>query len=67
MRGDRGEVMVTATGDVLLTAASRYLSSPTFVSRDFEFDPLHQQSSAHSGDSHHSASHVTTTNVSTSP
>jgi hypothetical protein len=42
MTRDGGEVMVTASGDVLLTTPRRYLSSPLFVSGDCEFDPLQQ-------------------------
>jgi hypothetical protein len=61
-----GEVMVTASGDVLLTNR-RYLSSPLFVSRDCEFDPLHQRASPHSGDAHHQQSLVGTTNVAETP
>jgi hypothetical protein len=58
---DGGEVMVTASGDMLLTHSRRYLSSPLFVSRDCEFDPLHQRASPHSGDAHHQQSQGATT------
>jgi len=58
---DGGEVMVTASGDMLLTHSRRYLSSPLFVSRDCEFDPLHQRASPHSGDAHHQQSQSATT------
>jgi hypothetical protein len=34
--------MVTASGDMLLAHSRRYLSSPLFVSREFDFDPLSQ-------------------------
>lgn len=61
---DGGEVMVTASGDVLLTHSRRYLSSPLFVSADFEFDQMHQRASPHRGDAHHQASPVILTNTS---
>jgi hypothetical protein len=61
MTRDGGEVMVTASGDVLLTGFRRYLSSPLFVSGHFEFDPLHQRGSPHSGDAHHQQSQGATT------
>jgi hypothetical protein len=60
MTRDGGEVMVTASGDVLLTTPRRYLSSPLFVSADCEFDPLHQQASPHSADAHHQQQQATT-------
>lgn len=62
MTRDGGEVMVTGSGDVLLVHANRYLSSPLFVSREFEFDPLHQRASPHGGDPHHRQSQMGTTN-----
>ena len=43
MTRDDEEVMVTSSGDVLLVHERRYLSSPLHVSRDAEFDPLHQR------------------------
>ncbi len=58
---DSGEVMVTGSGDVLLTHPRRYLSSPLFVSGDSEFDPMHQRASPHSGDAHHQQSLGATT------
>src|SRR6187401_2516365 len=53
MTRDGGEVMVTASGDMLLTPTRRYLSSPLFVSRDFEFDQLHQRASPHRTEGQH--------------
>ena len=64
MTRDGGEVMVTASGDVLLTDARRYLSSPLFVSAEFEFDQMHQRASPHHGDAHHQGSAATLTNTS---
>ena len=61
MTRDGGEVMVTASGDVLLTVPRRYLSSPLFVSGDCEFDPMHQRASVHSADAHHQQSQGATT------
>jgi hypothetical protein len=55
---DGGEVMLTASGDVLLTYPRRYLSSPLFVSRDHEFDQLNQRASAHRSEGHRTDEHL---------
>ena len=64
MTRDGGEVMVTASGDVLLAHSRRYLSSPLFVSREFEFDPLFERASPHRHEAHSEALSVCATNVS---
>jgi hypothetical protein len=57
------EVMVTSSGDMLLTPYRRYLSSPLFVSRDFECDQLHRLASPRRGDTHHQPSPVDVSNI----
>jgi hypothetical protein len=64
VKHDGGEVMVTASGDVLLAHSRRYLSSPLFVSRDPEFDPLYQRASPHSGEAHQQPSSATQAKIS---
>lgn len=54
---------MTTSGDVVLTPYRRYLSTPLFVSRDFDFDPLYRLASPRRGDVHYQPSPVALVNT----